>query len=145
MPETYRCRGTETMNEVFRKFAHHIASIVGSSWTFFISILIVAAWLVTGPLFGYSDTWQLVINTATSVITFLMVFIIQNSQNRDAIAMQLKLDELLRAVEGARTGLVNLENLSDEDLLQLQAEFERLGMRAKRKGMSSAMRQADGG
>lgn len=133
------------MNEVFRKFAHHIANIVGSSWTFSISTLIVVAWLASGPLFGYSDTWQLVINTATSVITFLMVFIIQNSQNRDAMAMQLKLDELLRAVEGARTGLVNLESLSDEDLLQLQSEFERLGMRAKLKGVSSAMRQADGG
>ncbi|HEX7635610.1 MAG TPA: low affinity iron permease family protein [Noviherbaspirillum sp.] len=117
------------MNDAFRKFAHITANIVGSSWAFFISIMVVAAWLTTGPLYHYSDTWQLVINTATSIVTFLMVFIIQNSQNRDAKAMQLKLDELLRAVEGARTGLVNLESLSDEDLLQLQHEFERLGKR----------------
>lgn len=119
------------MNDAFRKFAHLTANIVGSSWAFCLSIAVVAAWLVTGPLYDYSDTWQLVINTATSVVTFLMVFIIQNSQNRDAKAMQLKLDELLRAVEGARTGLVNLESLSDEDLLQLQREFERLGNRTK--------------
>lgn len=117
------------MNNAFRKFAHITANIVGSSWAFFIAIIVVVAWLVTGPLYDYSDTWQLVINTATSIVTFLMVFIIQNSQNRDAKAMQLKLDELLRAVEGARTGLVNLESLSDEDLLQLQHEFERLGKR----------------
>lgn len=118
------------MNDAFRKFAHITANVVGSSWVFFISIVVVFAWLLTGPLYNYSDTWQLMINTATSIVTFLMVFIIQNSQNRDTKAMQLKLDELLRAVEGARTGLVNLESLSDEDLLQLQREFERLGKRA---------------
>jgi low affinity Fe/Cu permease len=121
------------MNDAFRKFAQLVAQVVGSSWTFLIAILVIVVWGVTGPLFHYSDTWQLVINTGTSVITFLMVFIIQNSQNRDAKAMHLKLDELIRAVEGARTGLVNLEALSDEDVLQLEQEFERLRKREKHK------------
>ena len=115
------------MDELFRKLAHAIACAVGSPRAFLVSLLAIIIWGTTGPMFGYSDTWQLVINTGTSLVTFLMVFLIQNSQNRDAKAVQLKLDELLRAVEGARTGLVNLENLSDEDLQQLQREFERLG------------------
>ena len=117
------------MDEIFRKFAHAIANAAGSPYAFLLALLTLIAWGFTGPMFGYSDTWQLVINTGTSLVTFLMVFIIQNSQNRDTKAMQLKLDELLRAVKGARTGLVNLENLSDDDLLQLQKEFERLGKR----------------
>src|ERR1017187_4051881 len=104
------------MNEVFRKFAHAISNIVGSSWWFIIAVVVVVAWGIAGPVYHYSDTWQLVINTVTSVITFLMVFLIQNTQNRDAKAIQLKLNELLRAVKGARTGLVNLESLSDEEL-----------------------------
>jgi low affinity Fe/Cu permease len=119
------------MDEKFRAFSHLIASAVGSPRAFLIALLSLITWAFTGPMFGYSDTWQLVINTGTSLITFLMVFIIQNSQNRDTKAMQLKLDELIRAVEGARTRLVNLENLSDEDVLQLQEEFARLGKREK--------------
>src|ERR1700676_3399700 len=115
------------MNEVFRRFAQVSAVILGSSWTFFISTCMIVVWAITGPVYHYSDTWQLTINTVTSVVTFLMVFLIQNTQNRDAKAIQLKLNELLSGVEGARTGLVNLEALSDEDLLQLQREFERLG------------------
>lgn len=127
------------MDEMFRKFAHGIACAVGSPRAFLIAFLTIVAWGVTGPMFDYSDTWQLVINTGTSLITFLMVFIIQNSQNRDTKAMQLKLDELIRAVEGARNRLVNLENLSDEDVLQLQEEFARLGKRAiKRQPEKSA-------
>ena len=117
------------MDDLFRKIAHGIANAVGSPRAFLLSLLSILVWAATGPAFHYSDTWQLVVNTGTSLITFLMVFLIQNSQNRDTKAMQLKLDELLRAVEGARTGLVNLESLSDEDLLQLQHEFERLGKR----------------
>jgi low affinity Fe/Cu permease len=100
--------------------------LVGSSWAFILAALIIIAWAVTGPIFHYSDTWQLVINTGTTIITFLMVFLIQNTQNRDAKAIHLKLDELLRGVKGARTGLVNLEQLSDDDLERLQKEFERL-------------------
>jgi len=96
-----------------------------------LALLCIAAWAVTGPMFHYSDTWQLVINTATTIVTFLMVFLIQNTQNRDTRAIQLKLDELLRGVHGARTGLVNLEELSDEDLDQLQREFEKLRKRGE--------------
>ena len=114
------------MNELFRLFAHRTSQLVGSSWAFILAFLIVIAWALTGPVFHYSDTWQLVINTGTTIITFLMVFLIQNTQNRDAKAIHLKLDELIRGVKGARTGLVNLEQLSDEDLERLQQEFDRL-------------------
>ena len=115
------------MGEIFRKFAHMISVIVGSPWTFLAALLLVIVWGFSGPAFGYSDTWQLVINTSTTIITFLMVFVIQSSQDRETKAIHLKLDELLRVIKGARTGLVNLENLSNEDLLQLQKEFERMG------------------
>lgn len=114
------------MNEIFRKFAHNTSQVVGSSWTFLVAVLIILVWATTGPIFHYSDTWQLVINTGTTIITFLMVFLIQNTQNRDAKAIHLKLDELLRGVVGARTGLVDLEDLSDAELEALQKEFERL-------------------
>jgi low affinity Fe/Cu permease len=114
------------VNEFFRKFAHKTAEIVGSPWVFIVAVLIIIIWVVSGPAFGFSDTWQLVINTGTTIITFLMVFLIQNSQNRDAKATHLKLDELLRAVGEARTALVDLEDMSDEDLKQLQEEFKRL-------------------
>src|SRR3954447_3805678 len=89
-----------------------------------VALAVVIAWAVTGPLFQFSDTWQLVINTGTTIVTFLMVFLIQNTQNRDAKAMHLKLDELLRAVQGARTGMVNLEHLADDELEKLQKQFE---------------------
>ena len=115
------------MGEIFHKFATSISEIVGTPWAFLTALLLVILWVAAGPVFQYSDSWQLVINTSTTIITFLMVFIIQSSQNRDTKAIHIKLDELLRAVHGARTGLVNIEHLSDEDLLQLQQEFERLG------------------
>jgi low affinity Fe/Cu permease len=114
------------MNELFRKFAHRTSAIVGSPWSFITAVVVIIAWAFSGPLFGFSDTWQLVINTSTTIITFLMVFLIQNTQNRDAQAIHLKLDELLRAVKEARTELVDLEDMSDEELKNLQAEFARL-------------------
>ena len=114
------------MRELFRKFAQATSAAVGSSWAFILAFLIIVVWAITGPMFHYSDTWQLVINTGTTIITFLMVFLIQNTQNRDAKAIHLKLDELIKGVKGARTGLVNLEQLSDEDLERLHKEFERL-------------------
>jgi low affinity Fe/Cu permease len=114
------------MNEFFRKFASVTSNVVGSSWSFIGAVLIIVIWGATGPAFVYSDTWQLVINTGTTIITFLMVFLIQNTQNRDAKAIHLKLDELLRASEGARTSMANLENLPDEELVRLQKEFARL-------------------
>ncbi len=114
------------MNEPFRKFSQAASQLVGSSWAFILAALIILVWGITGPLFHYSDTWQLVINTGTTIITFLMVFLIQNTQNRDAKAIHLKLDELLRGVEGARTHLVDLEALSDEELDRLQEQFKRI-------------------
>jgi low affinity Fe/Cu permease len=106
---------------------------VGSPWCFIIAVLLVINWAVLGPLFHFSDTWQLVINTTSSIVTFLMVFLIQNTQNRDSKALQLKLDELLRAVRGARTGLVNLEEMSDEQLDQLQSQFKRIRNKVRRQ------------
>jgi len=114
------------MNEWFRKFASKSSEIVGSPWAFLIALLLTVTWGVSGPFFGFSDTWQLVINTASTISTGLIVFLIQNSQNRDAKAIQLKLDELLRAVGEARTGMVDLEDMSDEDLKRLQEEFKRM-------------------
>jgi len=121
------------MNELFRKFAQKTSQIVGSSWSFILAVLIILVWGITGPMFHYSDTWQLVINTGTTIITFLMVFLIQNTQNRDAKAIHLKLDELIKGVKGARTGFVNLEQLSDEELEQLQQDFEKLRKQTNNK------------
>jgi low affinity Fe/Cu permease len=114
------------LHGVFRRLAHSAASAVGSAWAFLVALVVVVIWAVTGPIFHFSDTWQLVINTGTTIVTFLMVFLIQNTQNRDARAVHLKLDELIRAVKGARNRLVDLEDLSDEELDRLQTEFERL-------------------
>ena len=121
------------MRELFRKFAQITSAVVGSSWSFIFAVLIIVVWGITGPMFHYSDTWQLVINTGTTIITFLMVFLIQNTQNRDAKAIHLKLDELIKGVKGARTSMVNLEQLSDKELEQLQKEFERIHHEEKRE------------
>ena len=99
---------------------------MGSPGTFGLAVAIVAIWALSGPIFGWSDTWQLVINTGTTIVTFLMCFVIQNTQNRDSQVVQLKLDELIRAVESARTELVDMEDLSDEELHRLQRQFEAL-------------------
>ena len=114
------------MNEWFRKFASKTSELAGTPWTFIAAVLLIIGWAVSGPFFGFSEVWQLVINTGTTIITFLMVFLIQNTQNRDAKAIHLKLDELLRAVSEARTGMVDLEDMSDEELKRLQEEFKRL-------------------
>src|ERR1700716_754956 len=120
------------MNELFRKFAQATSAMVGSSWAFILAVLIIIVWALTGPAFHYSDTWQLVINTGTTIITFLMVFLIQNTQNRDAKAVHLKLDELIRALDSARDHLVDLEKLSDDELHKLEQEFKRLSERSSR-------------
>ena len=114
------------MREQFRIIAHLISQAMGTAWAFTVAIAVVLLWAVTGPLFGFSDTWQLVINTGTTIVTFLMVFLIQNTQNRDAKAIHLKLDELIRAVAEARTGMVDLEDLTEEELDKFQKEFQRL-------------------
>ncbi len=128
------------MREGFRRLAGAAADAVGSVGAFLAGLLLVLAWAAAGPMFHYSDTWQLVINTGTTVITFLMVFLIQHTQNRDARAMHLKLDELLRAVKEARTRLVGLEEMSDEDLERLRQEFERLRQREQHKKSSPSPR-----
>jgi low affinity Fe/Cu permease len=114
------------MNTFFRKFAHATAELVGSPWAFVLGLAAIVVWAATGPMAHYSDTWQLIINTSTTIVIFLMVFIIQNTQNRDAKAIHLKLDELLRGVKGARTEMVALETCTDEELAAFQKEFERL-------------------
>ena len=114
------------MRDLFRHLAERTAHAVGSPWAFLIALLTIAAWGITGPYFKYSDTWQLFINTGTTIITFLMVFLIQNTQNRETRIVTLKLDELLRAVEGARTGLVQLDHMSDAELEVVLQEFTQL-------------------
>ena len=117
------------MRNIFRKFSHTTSMLVGSPWAFIAAVSIIALWGVTGPIFHFSDTWQLIINTGTTIITFLMVFLIQNTQNRDATAIHLKLDELLRAAKGARHSLVDLEDMTDEELAALQEEFRQMHQR----------------
>lgn len=119
------------VRDAFRCFAQRASVLLGSAWAFCGAVLVIVVWLVTGPTFHFSDTWQLIINTATTVVTFLMVFMIQNTQNRDAKAMHLKLDELIRALKGARNQLVDLENLSDDDLKKLEQQFQRLRKQAE--------------
>jgi low affinity Fe/Cu permease len=114
------------MSDHFRAFAERAARAVGSYWAFMLALLVVVIWAATGPIFNYSDTWQLIINTGTTIVTFLMVFLIQNTQNRETRIVTLKLDELLRGVEGARTGFIKLDNMSDEELKTVQSEFARL-------------------
>jgi low affinity Fe/Cu permease len=119
-------RKPSATGETFRRFAHATSVAVGSPWAFLGAVGVLVIWAILGPIYHYSDTWQLVINTGTTIVTFLMVFLIQNTQNRDARAIHLKLDELLRGVKGSRTSLMELENLSDKELAALQAELHRL-------------------
>lgn len=127
------------VSDAFRIFARRSSGMLGSAWAFAVAVLVILIWIVTGPVFHFSDTWQLIINTATTVVTFLMVFLIQNTQNRDAKAMHLKLDELIRAVQGARNELVDLENLADEELQKLEHQFRRMRKRAEHDGSPSRL------
>ena len=115
----------------FSSFAARAAAVMGSPFTFFAAIAIVIGWAFTGPMYHYSNAWQLVINTGTTIITFLMVFLIQNSQNRDSAAIQLKLNELIRTREGAHNMLLNLEELSLSDIQELKAHYEKLASCAR--------------
>ena len=117
------------MNHRFHKFACRTADAMGSAWTFFIAISIIVVWGISGPIFHFSDSWQLIINTGTTIITFLMVFLIQNTQNRDAKTFHLKLDELIVAVKGARNKMIDLENMTDEELEKIRKEFQRISGR----------------
>jgi low affinity Fe/Cu permease len=121
-------------SDAFRIFARRSSMVLGSAWAFASAILIIVIWGLTGPAFHYSDTWQLIINTGTTIVTFLMVFLIQNTQNRDAKAVHLKLDEVIRALNNARNELIDLERLADEDLTSLEKQFERVRKKAERNG-----------
>ena len=127
-PIVASARGTK---ETFRKFAHQASLVVGSPWAFAVALAVVVVWGALGRVFRYSDTWQLVINTATTIVTFLMVFLIQNTQNRDARAIHLKLDELIRGLKGARNWLVDLENCSDAELDEIEREMHRIRTKAR--------------
>ena len=118
------------IRDAFGVFARKTSRVLGSAWAFVCAIAIIVVWALTGPTFHYSDTWQLIINTGTTIVTFLMVFLIQNTQNRDAKAVHLKLDELIRALGPARNKLVDLEKLSDDELQALEEEFEKVRKKA---------------
>ncbi len=113
------------MENIFAKFSEKAAVAAGNQYTFAIAILFIAVWAVSGPFFGYSDTWQLIVNTSTTIITFLMVFLIQNSQNRDSCALQAKLDELLHALKNAREDVIGIEHLPMKELERLRDEIEK--------------------
>jgi|SRR3989344_1928413 len=115
------------LNDIFRKFAYKVSVIAGTAWAFILALLIIIFWATTGPAFGFSNTWQLFINTFTTIITLLMVFLIQNTQNRDSKAIHIKLDELLKRMEGKKSDrFVNLEELPDEEIEKLQEEFRKV-------------------
>ena len=118
-------------NNWYSEVAKRASRYAGRPSTFSLAVLVIAVWLVTGPLFGFSDTWQLVINTGTTIITFLMVFLIQNSQNRDTEAIQIKLDELIRATQGAHNAMLDLEELSEESLDAFRLKYETLAAAAR--------------
>jgi low affinity Fe/Cu permease len=120
------------VTDIFCALANEASRILGSAGAFAIALLIVLAWGLTGPLFNYSDTWQLVINTGTTIVTFLMVFLIQNTQNRDSAASQLKLDEIIRSTKGAHNALLDLEKLSQADLEKMRALYTQLANAARR-------------
>jgi len=119
---------TLQLSHAFSQAAHWTAAQCGRAHTFILACAIIIVWAVTGPVFGYSDTWQLIINTGTTIVTFLMVFLMQNTQNRDTAAIQLKLDELIRANADARNGMLALEDLSEEQMDRLKATFARLAV-----------------
>ena len=127
---------------VFTRFAKWAARATGKPATFIGAVFIIILWAVTGPIFDFSDTWQLVINTSTTIITFLMVFLIQNTQNRDTEAMQIKLDELIRAVETAQNTMMDLEELDETELDEIRAKYEKLAEKARKKLQSTNSKKA---
>ncbi|MES2905446.1 MAG: low affinity iron permease family protein [Pseudomonadota bacterium] len=119
-------------DDFFENFARITSDLTGSAWAFLVALGVIIIWGVSGPLFGYSDTWQLVINTGTTIITFLMVFIIQHTQNKDTRALQLKLDELIRTTEGAHNAFLDLEGLSDVELCKIQERYRELAEQSRK-------------
>ncbi|HEU0049450.1 MAG TPA: low affinity iron permease family protein [Nitrososphaera sp.] len=133
-----RERQKNGMGNRFQTFATRASYWVGSRWSFVGAMFIIIAWAAVGPYFRYSDTWQLVVNTATTIVTFLMVFLIQNTQNRDARAIHLKLDEIIRAIHPARNEMINIEKLSDDELEMLSRSFERIRMECESRKEGNA-------
>jgi len=127
------------MSEIFRKFAQRISTLVGTPVAFALAVFIILVWIATGPMFGFSNTWQLIINTGTTIVTFLIVFLIQNTQNRSDEATQLKLDELIKAAGSARKELIDLEDLSDKELDRLEKQFR--AMRGEKGSDASGKEQ----
>lgn len=121
------------MKKGFIKFSQKVSYLAGHPMAFVTALAIVLLWAVTGPMFGFNDTWQLVINTGTTIVTFLMVFLIQSTQNRDTAAMHLKLDELIRVTQGAHTVLLDLEELSEDDLEKIRKQYENIAAKAREK------------
>ena len=119
-------RAKETAKVKFSRFAARVSQLVGTSWMFLLALSGIVVWGLTGPMFHYSDTWQLIVNTATTIITFLMVFLIQNTQNRDARAIHLKLDEVIRSIHQAHNEMIDIEKLSDDELKELSSRYERI-------------------
>ena len=132
--------GPSDLRDRFHQIARKTSEAVGSPWAFLLAVGTVAVWGLTGPIFGFSDTWQLVINTGTTIVTFIMVFLIQSTQNRDAKAVHLKLDELIRAIREARTELVDLENLPEKQMEALSQEFTAMQQRANDAAKKSPQR-----
>jgi len=120
------------MSDIFHKFAHKVSEAAGSPWAFLLAVILILIWVAGGLVHGFSDTWQLIVNTLTTILTFLIVFLIQNTQNRDAKATHLKLDELLRVIKPARDTFVDLEEFSDEELNKLENEFRHIHQIAER-------------
>lgn len=125
--------------QFFGRFAQRTSRIAGSPQAFLIAVLIILVWLITGPLFHFSDTWQLIINTGTTIVTFLMVFLIQHTQNRDSTAMHLKLDELIRSVNGAHNILLNLEEMTQDDLDKMREAYLKIALSAREEMRSGAL------
>ncbi|WP_353186702.1 low affinity iron permease family protein [Bosea sp. (in: a-proteobacteria)] len=131
MAKTPRRRLPQSDRSFFTRLSQRVSHWAGKPQTFFAAAALVAVWALSGPFFGFGDSWQLVINTSTTIVTFLMVFIIQNSQNRDTAAMQIKLDELILKLEGAREELLDLEELDEEKIERFRSEFEEMAARAR--------------
>ena len=129
-----------TGQSAFGKFAACSSQYLGSRWAFVTAIGIIVVWALTGPVFRYSDTWQLIINTGTTIVTFLMVFLIQNTQNRDAKAIHLKLNELIHAVDKARNQMIDVENLSEGEIDELSKKYEAIRLRAQRRSTGTTAR-----
>ena len=131
MPRAIRLLAVENRKRPFAAFARWVAAVSGRPTGFALAVLLIVVWLVTGPIFHFSDTWQLVINTGTTIVTFLMVFLIQNTQNRDSAAVQVKLDELIRTSENAHNALLDLEELTEEELVETKRRYEKLAREAR--------------